>query len=126
MPTIAPTASDFVRVVSFHWWSAANHSYLHPLNDGDVFCRKSYQLGIEARTTKPTPVTLFMNGTISNTQSESIAPYFSFGNSIDSKGKVFVNGRNFNVGNYTIISYPTSGSGSIIGRLTAKFIVVNC
>ena len=123
---MAPTPQNFVKVVSFHWWSAANHTYLHPLQNGDVFCRKTYQLGIEARTTKPTATTMVLSGTISNTQSESSAPYFSFGNSVDNKGKPFVNGKTFNVGNYTIVAYPSYGTSTIAGRLSASFRVVNC
>jgi hypothetical protein len=124
-PTMSPTPLDFVRVVSFHWWNAANHTYFHTLNDGDVFCRKTYKLGIEARLSKLTPITILMNGTINNIESENNSPYFSFGNSMDN-GNVVVRGRHFNVGNYTIIAYPSTGSYSILGRLKVEFTVVNC
>jgi hypothetical protein len=125
-PTMAPTSAPlpYNRVVSFHWWNADSDSYLQQLNSGDVFCKKTYKLNIQAITLRPTPVTLQLSGELNETAYERNSPYFLLRNSQNAT-HIFVNGKNFKVGEYTLFAYPGNNS-TTLGRLTVNFKVVNC
>jgi hypothetical protein len=128
MPTAPSTAPDpapspayvMSQVIYFNWWNASNNTLMGKMKNNEKICKPNYDLGIEVVAKNSLQsVSIVVSGAMNSSIVEDKAPYYAFGNQGSD-----VYGKQFSIGNYTILAYPNDNT--VQGRLRVKFQIIRC